>query len=123
MNKIIVISIVLLITGSIFVACNDKVNNDPGILSVHVVLPDGSPAVNAKLSIATSEYNLKKGDFYIEDASSDLNGLIEIQDLPPRTYYYECVTINYNKDNYFSSGSAIVLPGAKEDVNVKLEKM
>lgn len=122
MRKVfILISFAILFMG--LFSCNDKTSNDPGNIMMKALLKDGSPAVNAKLSIATSQENLNRGSFYIEDASSDLEGNISIYDVAPRVYYWECVTVNYNKDNYYSSGSLEVLPGQTTNIQITLEKL
>ncbi len=106
MKKIIV---VLTLVSTVLFSCNNN-EIEYGTLQATVYLnAEGGAIVNtARMSLASSQVALNKGDLILKDVLTNAAGVITIPDLQPGTYYYECIATKYGGGKYYGTGSCTI---------------
>ncbi|RMG81213.1 MAG: hypothetical protein D6707_05155, partial [Bacteroidetes bacterium] len=114
----------LFIFISLFFSSCHKEDDSPGTLiaKVYKETLTGDPAVNARMNLAISETNLNQGIFEIENVYADAQGIIEVNNLQPRTYYYEVIASDYHGSMYYAKGNVKIPAGDIIEITVVLTK-
>jgi hypothetical protein len=116
---IIVLSLFSVILA--FNSCNEVTPYDPARLEVNVYY-NGEKVVNAAVALASSEINLKQGD-YLAEARTDISGLATFGAVDPGTYYFDSYYYTDNNQTYLYAQDVIrIQAGHTYSLDLHLQK-